>query len=113
MKRDEFEKNMAQLLSLLKKMLKQPPVNGFPFLNPSDLKNELKGLGNLVVNVCFFNFIPMTQEEMDELEQAYAEALGAQETETDSHERNETHAAGGFHWNQDDVDFLKQHGMTL
>ena len=106
MKRDEFERNMAKLLTLLKKIIKSNPTD---MPSGGDLSQLLgrKLDDSVVLNVCFFNFLPVTPEEMDELEQAYADAV------SEGSEEGETEGAADFNWNQSDVDFLKRHGMRF
>ena len=104
MKRDEFEKNLSQLLNLLKKILKtQPPASGIPPLaNFLDQKHS----DSVTFNLCFFNFLPISPEEMEELEEAYNEAFGGEAAGSAS-EGDE------FTWNQNDIEFLKRNGMKF
>ena len=66
----EFENNMNQLVTLLKKLLKnlpgQPPLSHFQG-KPGD--------GSVNLNVCFFNFLPMSPEEFEAFEEAYEQAI--------------------------------------
>jgi hypothetical protein len=104
MKRDEFEKNIMQLLSLLKKILKNHPQEDAQMANLF----EPKQMEKMVLNLCFFNFIPMTPEELSELEEAYEEALEKQAGGSDF-----CREADDFNWNENDIEFLKRHGIRL
>ena len=100
MKRDEFDKSMVQLMNLLKKIMKHYPKGAqLPnFLDP-------KEMDKVNLNICFFNFIPMSPEDMEEFEEAYAELLEqSDESEAETLE---------LEWNDSDLDFLKRHGMTF
>lgn len=100
MKKDEFEQNMTQLLNLLKKILKsQPSASPFNMKNMFDQKNS----DPITLNLCFFNFIPVTPEEMDEIEDA-ANGLFDQDDED---------VQDVFNWNDGDIDFLKKHGIQF
>lgn len=102
MRRDEFEKNMKQLMHILKKILKNH------HMEESGLGSlfESKDLEKMVLNLCFFNFIPMSQEEFGELEEAFSNLAEGQEAHPED-------AEDDFSWNEDDLRFLKQHGIKL
>ena len=104
MKRDNFESNISQLLNLLKKILKSHP-EGSQLSHIFDHQNVDK----INLNLCFFNFIPMTPEELDELEAAYADAA----EESDSEDASGSEHANDFTWNQADLDFLRRNGIKL
>jgi len=101
MKRDEFEKNLNQLLGLLKKLLRSYP-GGAQAAN--FLENKSQDKVNL--NVCFFNFLPMSAEEIEELEEACSDALEQRGEESET-------TTSDFVWNKNDEDFLRQNGMTF
>src|SRR3989338_804856 len=101
MKRDEFERNLSQLLNLLKKLLKNN--RGGEIHLPHFL--DAKHADSVTFNLCFFNFIPISEEEMEEFEEAVANAF-----EQDSDGSDET---DNFNWNDNDIEFLKRHGMTF
>ena len=101
MKRDEFERNLSQLLNLLKKLLKSKPGGEIHLPHFLDSKHA----DSVTFNLCFFNFIPISEEEMEEFEEAVANAF---EQESDVSE-----GADGFSWDDNDIEFLKRHGMTF
>lgn len=105
MKRDEFDKSIHQLLNLLKKILKNHPAG--PSINQL---LDSKNLENVVLNLCFFNFIPMTSEEMDEFEDAFH---AAQDHAEDSQDSAHDEAINHFGWNEHDVEFLKRNGIKF
>ena len=95
----EFEKNMGQLLKLLKKILtSHPQVGQMP-----ELQSFLKGQG-INLNLCFFTFLPMGPEDLDELEEIYDRYF------TDGEKRHED-------WSTDlstsDIDFLRRNGIRF
>ncbi len=102
MKRDEFEHHISQLLTLLKKILKsQPGANGLNFKNVFDQKHS----DPVVFNLCFLNFLSISPEDMEELEEAVSEAF--------DHSFETIQEADEFHWNQSDIEFLKRYGMKF
>ena len=102
MKRDEFDKNMTQLLSLLKKILKSYP-KGSQFSNFLDPQH----LDKVNLNICFFNLLPLSAEDLDEFEEAYSELLDQNHSDDSEAEISD------FDWTQNDMDFLKRNGMTF
>ncbi len=104
MKRDEFERQFRQLLNLLKKMLKNHP--GEPHL--SRLIEQVDS-GQINLNLCIFNMMPLTPEEMDELEDAFMGARQEEAEEVDEKRVSEEE----FGWNSNDVEFLRRYGMSL
>ncbi|PIQ85622.1 MAG: hypothetical protein COV74_07950 [Candidatus Omnitrophica bacterium CG11_big_fil_rev_8_21_14_0_20_45_26] len=102
MRRDDFEKHMNQLLNLLKKILKNYPGGGqaaqFLDANHADKIN---------VNVCFFNFLPLSEDDIEELEEACDDLLDQETGELSAEAKSE------FTWDKNDEDFLKQNGMTF
>ena len=102
MKRDEFDKDMVQLLNLLKKILKSHPQS-------AQFSNLLspKQIDKINLNLCFFNFLGMSPEDLEEFEEAYSEFL-EQDSTANAHAE-----PVDFGWNQNDIDFLKRHGMSF
>ncbi len=100
MKRDDFDKNVVQLLNLLKKLMKNNPKGAqfSDFFEPNQIDK-------INLNVCFFNFLPMSPEDMEEFEEAYSELL--------EQDGVEEHGHAEFGWNQSDLDFLERHGMKF
>lgn len=95
----EFEQNMSQLLQLLKKILSNPVSQGKLSELPSFLSNQ-----GLNLNLFFLTFLPMSADELDELEEIYEhfmfdEELKSEDLTTDL--------------NSGDIDFLKRHGIKF
>ena len=67
----DFEHNMNQLIQLLKKILTSHPPQQGPL---PEFESFLKGQG-INLNLCFFTFLPMSEEELDELEEIYEHYL--------------------------------------
>ena len=65
----EFENNMNQLVKLLKKLIKNLPGPA-PFSQMQGKSGE-----GMNLNICFFNFLPMSPEELEAFEDAYEQAL--------------------------------------
>jgi len=101
MKRDEFEKKMVQLLDLLKGIMKHSPAGQSQFSNLFDDKLNDK----MNINICFFNFIPVTSEEMEDIEDLYGDIVESEDEEDDF--------SPDFGWTKNDVEFLKRHGMSF
>ena len=94
----EFESNMNQLVRLLKKLLKNLP--GRPPLSHFQGKPEDGGMS---LNVCFFNFLPMTPEEFEAFEEAYEQAIFPEDR---SEELSRELTAS-------DLEFLRRHGIRF
>jgi hypothetical protein len=58
-------------------------------------------------NICFFNFIPVTPEEMDDLEDLCGDVVESM------HDDGEDDSTLDFGWTTNDVEFLKRHGMSF
>ena len=95
----EFDQNMNQLVHLLKKIIKGLPVSSAAKSIPS---KENKDSGT-TINFCFFNFLPITDEEMDEVDALYEQFLAQEEKSGDS----------SLELNSSDKDFLRQHGIRF
>ena len=65
----EFENNMNQLVRLLQKLLKNLPGKP-PF---SKLQGK-PGEAGMNLNICFFNFLPVSPEDFEAFEEAYEQA---------------------------------------
>lgn len=92
-----FEDNMEQLIQLLKRIVKSHPDQ----TQLDKLQRVFKDQG-INVNFCFFNFFPMTDEELDELEEICEQYLG----DTDKRPEDLT-----MDLSQDDLEFLKKNGI--
>lgn len=91
----EFDQNMTQLLSLLKKLIKNIPKNGS--LPTSDKDQPVN------LNI-FLSFFPVAPEELDELDEIY-DHLYFQD------EKNIEELSADL--NQADLEFLKRHGIRF
>jgi hypothetical protein len=100
----DFEKNMKQLLKLLKEMMMQYPHLGkvedlTKTMKESNAKNTSPD-----INIFFLNLAPLTPEEFDELEEMFEETLMQESTR------------GGelrYELSPDDREFLKKHGIRF
>jgi len=98
---NEFEKNMVQLMKLLKKMMAQYPQIG----KPEELaKLFKKAKDSPDVNIFFLNLAPLSSEELDELEEVFEESLFA-----------EGYKSGELRYelNGEDMEFLKRNGIRF
>lgn len=96
----EFDSNMNQLIWLLKKIIKALPSNGsFPQMPGSSNKD-----GSVNLNLCFFTFVPMAPEELDELEESYEQFFAGD----DKFERGEEVP---FELSPADLEFLRRNGI--
>ena len=96
---NEFGKNMNELLRLLKKILKSQK------LSPGDLSGILDKK-NVNLNLCFFTFLPLTEEEFADLEYDMEEFFLDGDSE----------GSGGdlkFEITTKDMDFLKKNGLKF
>ena len=96
----EFDQNMNQLVRLLKKIIK-----GLPFGSklPQEPFSKEKGSG-INVNFCFFNFLPISEEDMDEMDAIYDHFLAEEE---------EKAADFSPDLSASDKDFLSRHGIRF
>ncbi len=97
----EFDQNMNQLVRLLKKIIKGLPFGSIPSQSfPAHNENKEAGIN---VNFCFFNFLPITDEEIEEMDAIYDQFLAQEEKSADfSPELSPS-----------DVDFLRRHGIRF
>lgn len=96
---NEFGKNIHELLSLLKKILRSQKVG----TGNSDL-SSLLDKKNVNLNLCFFTFLPMTEEEFADFEYELEEAMG---------ESGEAAEDLAFELTKGDMDFLKKYGLKF
>ena len=94
----EFENNMNQLVRLLQKLLKNLP--GKP---PFPQFQGKPGEAGMNLNVCFFNFLPVSPEEFEALEEAYEQAVFPED-------RNEELSR---ELSPSDMEFLRRHGIRF
>lgn len=103
MKHDEFENKMLQLLELLKGIMKHSPSAHSQFMNLFEGKSGDK----MNINICFFNFIPVTPEELGEFEDLYDDIAESAEGS------NDEDFFSDFRWTKSDAEFLRRHGMSF
>ena len=96
-----FDQSMRQLLHLLKKILKNPPSQD----QISQISPLMKESG-VNLNLCFFTFLPIDSEELDELEEIYDHFLFQED-------KGEKPEAFSSELNPDDIDFLGRHGIKF
>ncbi len=95
-----FEKNMNQLILLLRKIISNLPSAGALPKLPASFKDS-----GLNLNLCFFTFIPMLPEEIDELAESAEDAeFFREEKRADDY---------SSHLNAEDIDFLRRHGIQF
>ncbi len=101
MNHEDFEQSMSQFIQLLKKILtahfSQGPNPLQEFMSPS--KDQ-----GVNLNLCFFTFLPMVPEELDEFEDLYERFLFEQEKKFNDFS-NDLSAA--------DLEFLRRHGIRF
>ena len=92
-----FDQNMLHLVELLRKIISQIPTRSSletPKFHSKD--------SNITMNFCFFNFLPMSPEDMDELEEIYDSFM--RESEDSGFEmKSELTSA--------DLEFLRRNGI--
>ena len=95
----EFEQNMKQLVQLLKKIIISQPSQE-KTQGPGSLTNE-KGLN---INLCFFTFLPINAEELDELEEIYEQFLFDEDKKVEDLTTD---------LNSSDEEFLRRNGIRF
>lgn len=93
--------DIEKLLLLLRKILKKHPEGS------EQLAKMMKQNG-LSLNLCFLTFVPMTSEEMDELNDMY-ETYMSRSKEVRQGEEGELE----FGLTREDLDFLKRNGIQF
>ncbi len=95
----DFDQHMTQLVQLLKKIF------GTQFKNSSlpDFLAAQKSQG-VNINVCFFSFFPISSEELEELEELYADMEAADDDDEDPLNTE---------LNASDLDFLRHNGIQF
>ena len=97
----EFEQYINQLVQLLRKIMKHIPHQGKMQGFPGMFKTNKDG--SLNMNICFFNFLPISPEDLDELEEYYEnQLLGEDKDEELTSELSSS-----------DLEFLKRHGIKF
>ncbi len=93
----DFNRSMQHLVELLKKL-----VSHLPAQPQKDAASFQAKDSHVNVNFCFFNFLPMSPDEMDELEQIY-DSMMRDHDEVAAEIRSDLTSA--------DLEFLRRHGI--
>lgn len=107
---EDMGKNINKLLALLKKIIAQENSQSHPNSKspiPPDLQNLLKDNKNVQVNLCMFAFLPVHPEDLEEMEGVYEETMSLDMDETKDKD------SLSMEINDQDVDFLKKHGLKF
>lgn len=96
----DFDQNMTQLIQLLKKILTNPIPQGQHF---HELQSLFKDQG-INLSLCFFTFLPITPQELDEFEEIYERYLFDEDKSPEDLNENLSSA---------DLDFLRRHGIRF
>lgn len=99
----DMDGDIAKLVALLKKILKNHPQT-------SEIANLMEQKKAFNLNMCFLTIVPMMPEEIEELEDLYEEYM-AHVDELEMPIQKKTRLE--FKLNRDDVDFLKKHGILF
>ena len=102
MNHDNMEGDIRKLLALLKKILKNHPQGSEQIAKFMDQKS-------FNLNLCFLTFLPMSPDDLDDLEEMYHEFLH----ETGESITNQRGPKIEFKLDPDDIDFLKKHGIRF
>ncbi len=94
----DFDQNMSQLIQLLKKILMNHIPQGQQF---QELQSLFKD-HSINLNLCFFTFLPMTPQELDEFEEIYERYLFDEDRAPEDLTENLSPA---------DLEFLRRHGI--
>lgn len=102
--RDEFNRNMQKLMVLLQKIVRSQKNQ--PALDFNELLHQKKQVN---LNLFFFTFLPLTPEEMEELEESFEDFFfgesGGARTSSEPELR--------FELSPRDLDFLKNNGISF
>jgi len=98
----EFEKNMAQLVHLLKKVIKHLPGSqgGMP---GKQMNWKESGIN---MNICFFSFLPMSSDDLDEWEELYDQYLLRDQSDEKTSDMS-------MELSPSDIDFLRTNGIEF
>ncbi len=97
----DFDRNMNQLVRLLKKIIKNLPFGQIPQQQYPFSKDKESGIN---INFCFFNFLPMTEEEMEEMDAIYDQFLTEEEEKATDFSPD---------LSPSDMDFLRRNGLRF
>jgi hypothetical protein len=102
---EDLSRNLNKLLAILKKMMAQQGAQGKNL--PPEIQQLFSDPKNIQLNLCFFSFLPVSPDALDELEDALQESLVPhQEEEGEEDLLN-------FEITASDVDFLKKNGIKF
>lgn len=96
----DFNQNINQLIELLKKILTHIPHQP---VDSASLNRKEKEM-SIHFNLCFFNLLPLSGEELDELEEFYESFLHPHDEKGEELEPDLTPL---------DIEFLKQNGIRF
>ena len=97
----DFEKNLKQLMQLLKKMMAQYPNMG----KGEELSKLLKNQKNSPdINIFFLNLAPLSGEDLDELEEILEDNIFSEGFRSGELK---------YELNGEDQEFLKKHGIQF
>lgn len=103
---DEFNKNIQKLMGLLEKLLKsQKQDTGI------DLNELTNGKKSVNLNLCIFNFLSMSPEDMDDLEEVFEDMYAGGDNMQQNSRGQEVELK--FELNAKDEDFLKVNGIQF
>lgn len=99
----EFEQNMSQFITLLRKLMKSLPgqAGSFSQAPTSGQNSNSQGIN---LNICFFSFLPLSGEEMDAMEEMYDQYLSQNEDKLEDFSTD---------LNSSDIDFLRENGISF
>lgn len=98
----DFDQNMNHLIYLLKKMIK-----GLPHFPQGAMPKFPKSKdGEINVNFCFFTFLPVSSDDLEEIDEIYDQYLAEEE-------RAENKADLSGDLNASDLEFLRRHGIRF
>lgn len=104
----DFDQNMNQLIHLLKKIIKNIPNGKMP-QGPfgKDFFGKDKDSSSINVNFCFFNFLPLTEEDLEEMEDMMDQFF------TEEQPRGDRARDLSSELNASDLEFLKRNGIRF
>jgi len=108
--RDDHSKNIEKLFVLLQKILKNQgdqPAKDFPGVDLNSILNS--GQKQINLNLCFFTFIPMSMDEMEDLEESFEDIMSTEERGHKDHAEIDLK----FELNSTDMAFLKTNGIKF
>jgi len=95
---NHFDKHIQELLMVLKKLLKSQKVGSHDLAGYLDKKN-------VNLNLCFFTFLPMSEEDLADLEFELQEG-GENDLSNEEKELK-------FELSKKDIEFLKRNGLAF